>query len=297
MQIRKKILIAYDGSGNASNAVEDLKRAGLPREVEAVTLSVAEMWLAPISALEVAAGAEPMALAERIENKRTLALRAADMVRANFPDWDVRAEACCGSPASQIIKRATEWGADLIVLGSRGLSSVEGLLMGSVAQKVLHDAPCAVRIGRRGGGRDNTPERLLIGFDGSVDSWAAAREVAARAWPKGIQLRLLTAIGLVYTVGGLVPEVERWRVQEEQRRAESALIAAGLNVSSEIIERDPKQALIEEAEAWKADAIFLGASGQGLIGRLVLGSVSSAVAGRANCSVEVVRSIGPSVSG
>jgi hypothetical protein len=78
MQSRKKILIAYDGSGGARQALEDLKRAGLPREAEAVTLSVAEMWLAPISALEVAAGTEPMALAERIDNKRTLALRAAD---------------------------------------------------------------------------------------------------------------------------------------------------------------------------------------------------------------------------
>ena len=94
----------------------------------------------------------------------------------------------------------------------------------------------------------------------------------------------------------MVPEVERWRVQEGRRRAEGALSAAGLNVSSEIVERDPKQALVEEAEAWNADAIFLGASGQGLIGRLVLGSVSSAVAGRASCSVEVVRSIGPSDS-
>lgn len=297
MQRRKKILIAYDGSGGARQALEDLKRAGLPREAEAVTLSVAEMWLAPISALEVAAGTEPMALAERIDNKRTLALRAADIVRTDFPDWDVRAEACCGSPASQIIKRATEWGADLIVLGSRGLSSIERLSMGSVAQKVLHDSPCSTRIGRSGAGRNNTPARILIGFDGSPDSRAAAREAAARAWPKEIQLRLLTAIGLVYTVGGMVPEVERWRVQEEQRRAESAFSAAGFNVSSEIAERDPKQALVDEADTWNADAIFLGASGQGLIRRLVLGSVSSAVAGRANCSVEVVRSIGPSVSG
>jgi nucleotide-binding universal stress UspA family protein len=41
------------------------------------------------------------------------------------------------------------------------------------------------------------------------------------------------------------------------------LSAAGLDVISEIVERDPKHALVERAEAWNANIIFLGASGQG----------------------------------
>jgi nucleotide-binding universal stress UspA family protein len=152
-----------------------------------------------------------------------------------------------------------------------------------------------VRIGRCDfAQKQGPPGRILIGFDGSVDSWDALREVAARQWPPEIQLRLLTAIGLVYTSGGVVLEVERWRVREEQQRAEDLLSAGSFNISSVIVERDPKQALLEEAEAWKADAIFLGTSGMGLIGRLALGSVSAAVAARANCTVEIVRSIAPS---
>jgi nucleotide-binding universal stress UspA family protein len=46
--------------------------------------------------------------------------------------------------------------------------------------------------------------------------------------------------------------------------------------------------LIAEAESWGADCIFVGARGMGRIGRFLLGSVSSAVAARAHCSVEVV---------
>jgi nucleotide-binding universal stress UspA family protein len=52
---------------------------------------------------------------------------------------------------------------------------------------------------------------------------------------------------------------------------------------------DPKQILIEEAESWQADSIFVGAKGMRGIERLLLGSVSAAVAARAHCSVEVVR--------
>ncbi|MFX4689754.1 universal stress protein, partial [Acinetobacter baumannii] len=49
------------------------------------------------------------------------------------------------------------------------------------------------------------------------------------------------------------------------------------------------RALIEEAEKWQADSIFVGARGLRGRERSLLGSVASAVASRAPCSVEVVR--------
>ena len=50
-----------------------------------------------------------------------------------------------------------------------------------------------------------------------------------------------------------------------------------------------KSLLLEEAERWGADCIFVGARGLNRLERLLLGSVSTAVAARARCSVEVVR--------
>jgi nucleotide-binding universal stress UspA family protein len=47
-----------------------------------------------------------------------------------------------GDTAQQILDKAVQSGADMIVLGSRGLGGLEGLLMGSVSQKVSHHAPC-----------------------------------------------------------------------------------------------------------------------------------------------------------
>jgi nucleotide-binding universal stress UspA family protein len=65
---------------------------------------------------------------------------------------------------------------------------------------------------------------------------------------------------------------------------------AGLQATLHLHAGNPKRVLIEEAEAWNADAIFVGANAFGSrLEKFILGSVSAAVAARAHCSVEVVR--------
>ena len=49
-----------------------------------------------------------------------------------------------GSPADVILEEAARVGVDAIVMGSRGLSDIKGLLVGSVSHKVLHAAKCTV---------------------------------------------------------------------------------------------------------------------------------------------------------
>jgi CBS domain-containing protein len=76
-----------------------------------------------------------------------------------------------------------------------------------------------------------------------------------------------------------------------QDAAVTKLSETGLAVSSKVIEGDPKRALIDEADAWGADCIFIGSRGlSGAMQRFFLGSVSTGVVTGASCSVEVVRS-------
>jgi len=51
-----------------------------------------------------------------------------------------------GSPVDSIVRFAKAKGADLIVIGSRGLSEVKSHLIGSVSDGVNHKAPCSVLI-------------------------------------------------------------------------------------------------------------------------------------------------------
>jgi nucleotide-binding universal stress UspA family protein len=61
---------------------------------------------------------------------------------------EARAVAGIGDPADAIVDEAGEWGADLIVVGTRGLGGARRLLLGSVSTKVVHHAPCDVLVVR-----------------------------------------------------------------------------------------------------------------------------------------------------
>ena len=62
----------------------------------------------------------------------------------------VRTEVLRGEPAAQVVARAEEAGADLLVLGSRGVREPDGLRVGSVALAIAQSAPCSVMVVREG---------------------------------------------------------------------------------------------------------------------------------------------------
>lgn len=296
-----KILIAYDGSECADAAIADLQRAGLPREAEARIISVSEMVLPPpMSYTMPSAGA--IELQKMFEhNALRLAQEAGKRVQSIFPDWVVDVEAHPGSPAGAIIALADQWHPDLVVVGSHGRSGLGRFILGSVSQTVLNEAHCSVRVARgpvpAGGEEESGPVRILLGIDGSEISDAAVAVVAGRNWPAGTQVRIINAdfnvspMGSEYVLAAILKWIaeERARVARSVEMARKEIEAAGLEVQVVTRPGDPKELLLEEVDIWKPDTIFLGARNLTRGGRLRLGSVSSAIAARAHCSVEIVR--------
>jgi nucleotide-binding universal stress UspA family protein len=307
MNRKMKLLIAYDGSESSVALPDELRRAGLPREAEALVVSVAETWWPlPTSFGGVETGFTSDGLTG-VAAARTLAEVAAERIRSDFPGWRVQADAASGSVAGVLIGKADEWEPDLIVLGSQGHTALGRFFLGSVSQAVVNQARCSVRVARVRAGEPPTerdaPVRLLIGVDGSAGAEAAVEAVAARQWPAGSEARVVNAFQamppgpeLMDVHEHIASMVADWLAGEKLRigktvdQAAAKLQTAGLLTSSVVKEGNPKQLLISEAESWRADCLFVGARGLNRLERLWLGSVSTAVVTRAHCSVEVVRS-------
>lgn len=316
MKEHVRILVGYDGSPCANTALDDLSRAGLPRNAEVIILTVSEVWMPPPSNLSVgpaekslpslivkgaksgqrqaANAVAPMSVA------RSFAMEAKAQLQRRFPAWVIKAEEATGSPSIEILKRAEELKPHLIVLGSQGQSGLGRFSLGSVSQKVANEAQCTVRVSRGIAWKDGSPIRILIGHDGTASSELAVSAVAKRVWPIASGVRLVAALDPTNgTISGqLIPRtssfataagVRQW-VETFMNEAAKKLTARQLDVSTRIEEGDPKCALIADAEEWGADCIFLGAgSANAVLEKPLLGSVATAVVARAHCSVEIVR--------
>ena len=309
-----KLLIGYDGSEHGDAAIDDLQRAGLPQDVEAIVLTVADAFLPPAvdpkdwgpSPLDEKirkSGEEMRARALKArEEAASLADQGAARLKELFPSWAVRAETDVNWPGWGIILKAEEWAADMVVVGAGKHSFIERIQMGSILRKVVGACERSVRVGRRSPRRGETSVRIIIGLDGSPDAEFAMEAVAERAWPAESEVHLITVLDnrLSILTPSLIPRLARWSsaadsvddqawIDRMMKAATDKLQTAGLKISCEVVRGAPSQRLLDAAVDWQADCIVMGARGLTGIERFLIGSVSSDVAVRANCSVEVVR--------
>lgn len=310
-----KVLIAYDGSKCSEAALDDLTHAGLPEKGEALVMSVAEVWLPPpppstVEILEMATTSKGalglerkyMASAQVVKDADEMAAKAAAQFCANFPNWTVKHESVWGSPNWELFSRAEEWKADLIIVGSHGRNALGRLFLGSISQWLLNESRCSVRVARGKLDEPDFPVRLILALDGSKGANLALEEIASRNWPAKSEVRVVMVdqpLELTY-IGGMAPPLrdsidsfnheELGRSLGTVKAAIEKLEKAGLRAMGEVFEGDPKKVLVRVAEEWRADCVFVGATGlTNRIERFLLGSTAAAIAARAHCSVEIVR--------
>lgn len=289
------ILVTCDEESSFAGVTADLQRAGLPPDVEATVLSVADLLPLPASsgsaALPELAARAQARVAQGIATALRHAEAAAAQLRAAFPGWAVTVQAQADAPAWGIIKLADQVHPDLIVVGAHEHSLLGRLLLGSTSLAVLTHASTSVRIARPSTSAAGAAPRVLVGVDGSAGADAAIAAVAARGWKPPAQVRVVAALDPSLAASLELSEMGDIAIagQHLVERGAAALRAAGFDVSTAVVDGAPKYVLVDEAQQWQADCILLGARGLRATERFLLGSVSSSVAARAHCSVEVVR--------
>jgi nucleotide-binding universal stress UspA family protein len=225
------------------------------------------------------------------------ASQGAELARSYFRTWQVTAWVLAGSLRTAVLDAATQWRADLVVLGRPGTPAAAD----AATRSLVADAPVPVRIGlpmpaRRGAARirgAHDAPRILVGIDGSAGATMAVCAAARRCWQRGVEARVVRVIdpsARDHPEASAVPgwsDAERYAVRRSLELAAEELDSAGLSVTSSLLWGDPVKVLLAEATRFGAECVYVGARGVGATARL--GHVARALIDQAPCSVEVER--------
>jgi nucleotide-binding universal stress UspA family protein len=145
-----KVLLAVDGSPYSDDAVAIVIARPWPKGTVVRVLSAMRVIsvLPPVGdfigvqgQVEVPGTREAQQEAQRLVGAVAEKLKLAGI--------DAQTAVKEGDPRNAIVDEAQEWSADLIVVGSHGLTGIARWLLGSVAQSVVAHAPCSVEVVRR----------------------------------------------------------------------------------------------------------------------------------------------------
>jgi nucleotide-binding universal stress UspA family protein len=289
-----KVLLAIDSSECSKAVVDEALDRPWPSGTLMFVLSAVDLF-----ALTNSVGyLEPLA---KNSNDAARALTQSVADRLASKDIESVTHVVDGYPATAIVEQAKMRGADFILVGSHGHGGFGRFFLGSIAREVLRNAHCSVGIVRPARDKDLSAaaRKILLATDGSSFSECAARSIAERPWREGSEVKIISVVDPVipatdpwYASGEVVDQIREQRQTECEQAVKSAkelLSGARLTTSASVLEGIVKHRILDEAQKWGADIIVVGSHGRRGLTRLLLGSVSEAVAMNAPCSVEVIR--------
>ena len=142
-----RVLIADDGSAGASEGVALAEAIAWPADSAVRVITVIEPIVMPTSGFGGRRAGVAPELDAAIREHAQETLRAV-VGRLEAPARTVDGQVLYGRAASMIVNAASEFGADLVIVGSRGNGTIASLLLGSVSGEVVDHAPCPVLVAR-----------------------------------------------------------------------------------------------------------------------------------------------------
>lgn len=269
----ERILLATDGTEYSAGA-------------EQATFSMAQRCGAKLFVLRVVlTNPEYEAMApERVEAEAEAAREFLAQLEQRAEDAGLEHESLLrhgSDPYLEIVEAAEETNVDVIAIGRRTRSDLARLMMGDSTAKVIGHAPCSVFVVPRAARMPQA--RILVATDGSRLGDAAT--VAASNLARSCELPLTV-------VSVDVPSHSEERRKEARaaiERVREALREEKIDVDGVQEEGRPDEVIADIAVRQGVDLIVIGSHGRTGLQRLLMGSVSERVIGRAECAVLVVK--------
>lgn len=295
------IMCAVDGSEFSEWAVQCLE-AFAGRSPETVTLIHVVDTSSPTSGT-AGKPVPPKRLTAALDKAgREMLRRMSNMAKVSLsqavtkPHSKIRTVLAHGAIAATIMKEARRHKANLIILGSRGLSDIQGFLLGSVSRKVSALSRCSVLVIKR---PLTTLTHILLAVDGSKHSRAAADFLTRRLLPESAHVTVLSVTESMVTelARQYVPATQLETLMKAKRDKTSRLVAEfrdlflkeNYAVTTEVATNHVTDSILKYAARNNADLLVAGSRGLTRSERLHLGSISETLLKYAGCSVLIVR--------
>lgn len=295
------VICAIDGSEYAAWGVQVLE-ALAARPPEKVTLLhvVGPSTVHRRTARRVAPAKWLIAAMERAGRellRRTTGLARISLGQAvTKPHTDVDVLLSHGAIAPTIVKEARRRRADLLILGSRGLSDVQGFLLGSVSRTVAAQAHCPVLVVKR---PIHTLDHVLLAADNSKHSRAAAAFLRTRFLPETSHVTILsvveplvTELAVKYVAAAHLNALMQTKREHADRlvgEMRALFLKDGYAVTTEVDTDHVSDTIVQAAARINADLLVVGSRGLTGTERFQLGSVSETLVKYAGCAVLIVR--------
>jgi nucleotide-binding universal stress UspA family protein len=264
----KRILLATDGSEESETAL--LSTIAVARASSA-RVRVAHVWK-----LELHHRHGDWDLEIRNDGKRLVetAVRRLEAAGVRADHEVIRANV--DHIAAAIAIAAKTFDADLIVVGSRGLSDWQSMFKHSVSHQLLCAVDCPVLIVRnRPAATEHESQRVVLAIAGGDDIAPAARAAIAAAVAPGSVVLVLHVTQTIAGPQGVVFVEPEEEAEATMSTAIRMVTEAGVAVERAMAHGRPvAESVAQIAETWSADVIVIGSSRMSDIGSLVFGSVS-----------------------
>ncbi len=293
----KKIVVPLDGSLLAEQALSFLPRFASPLQTHIDLVCVVQPWVYALGMSE----ATPISVINDLHENWQAYLHQQEIFLQGL-GYTVQSHVLEGDIAAEILALAANKNADLIVMSTHGRSGFRRLALGSVAERVLHNATIPLLLVREGAALHTTNpiEHLLVPLDGS--------SFAERSIPLAVELS--TQTGATLTMLRVVQDLDAQNKQiifKSEEAAEEAVTqwkllatryldelakgikAEGVKVSSMVLSGEPENLIGTTAETLPADLIVMSTHGRSGVSRWVYGSVANKVLRTVSCPVLLVR--------
>ncbi len=290
-----RILLASDGSENAFEAarVVAMIAAAVPLEVTVISV----IQLPEVGGMVSVESWLPELLQHEQQHAKQVFIDTQEIFAGS--QATLQSEVREGLVGYEIVQFAAEMKADLVVIGAKGHSTVDRILLGSVSDYVATHTVCSALVIRSTGVTKETDRhvRVAIGFDDSQSSTYALEHFRQFRMNREIDLDVVAICQVIKTFRqDLLPNMVAHRAEvREQARHSTDEAAKSLghitpHIHTHVLEAENVgTAIVDFTDQNRSDFLVVGDTERGMIGRLFLGSVSRFVLRHASCSVWISR--------